>query len=175
MGAPGQGALRPPGPPGLRPLCRLRGTGPCDLSIGGGGTPDILLFKGPSPALERPAGPLSQGGGRPGLRHRLKARQTAVFHGFAIGVRLGREIFKKMGQPERGQAARLVHRRASVPCSDGGGQTTAPPARAAVHRQGGRRGCPRPQRATGSVRRSTLEVCSEFCSLNILFVSLFIC
>ena len=68
---------------------------------------------------ERAATPFSWLRCRPGVGHPKKTPQTAVFHGFAIrdlGPAFLREKFQKeIGQLERGQAARLVHRRASVP------------------------------------------------------------
>ena len=123
MGAPGQGALRPPGPPGLRPQCRLRGTGPCHLSIDGEGVPfRAIWFFGPvclRKPPERPAAPLSRLSAGSGVGHPKKKSQTAVFHGFAIWdlvpAFLREKFQKEIGQLERGQAARLVHRRASVP------------------------------------------------------------
>ena len=88
MGAPGQGVLRPPGPPGLRPQCRLRGTGSCHLSIDGEGVPfRAIWFFGPvglRKPPERPAAPLSRLSEGSGVGHPKKTSQTAVFHGFAI-------------------------------------------------------------------------------------------
>ena len=72
-----------------------------------------------SEATRTPCGALISAQRRVWGRQPKKTSQTAVFHGFAIWdlvpAFLREKFQKEIGQLERGQAARLVHRRASVP------------------------------------------------------------
>lgn len=92
-------------------------------------------------------------GPRPPLKSASKARLSWLRHpapGFLGSWGVPEvEISKNRATGEWASHQACPPQGVSPPCSGGGGQTPAPPARAAVHRQGGRRGCPWPQRATG--------------------------
>ena len=62
--------------------------------------------------------------------------------------------FSKARQPERGQAAGFVHRRASVPAAAAVGRPRHRP-QGGCPTLGGQRGCPRPKRATGQSASAT--------------------
>ena len=120
----------PPGPPGLRPLARLRAPGPCCLVTQPEGfRARVRRWRGwatacgcPCPTPSPSPSPLDS-------------------------------VFQKQGNRSVGKPQACPPEGVS-PCSGGGGQTPAPPA-GRLSTLGGQRGCPRPKRATGQSASAT--------------------
>ena len=114
----------PPGPPGLRPLARLRAPGPCCLVTQPEGfRARVRRWRGwatacgcPCPTPSPSPSPLDS-------------------------------VFQKQGNRSVGKPQACPPEGVS-PCSGGGGQTPAPPA-GRLSTLGGQRGCPRPERVQG--------------------------
>ena len=114
----------PPGPPGLRPLARLRAPGPCCLSHPVGGVPGT--------------GATVAGVGKP---------QACPCPTPSPSPSPLDSVFQKQGNRSVGKPQACPPEGVS-PCSGGGGQTPAPPA-GRLSTLGGQRGCPRPERVQG--------------------------